>query len=77
MIQFTVETEKTLDGFNARVPAIRECESWAGNEDDAISNMLERLAFFVQRKPGFKYTLDVLRREDGRVFYTLIIKDGK
>jgi hypothetical protein len=77
MIQFTVETERTLDGYNACIPSIRECDSWAATEDDAITNMLERLAFFTQRKAGFKHTLDVLKREDGKVYYTLIIKERK
>lgn len=77
MLQFTLITERRWDGVDASIPSIAECETWAADEDEAIELLMDRLAFFLQREPGFKYALDYMRREDDRVFYKLILKDGK
>jgi predicted RNase H-like HicB family nuclease len=74
MLQFTLVVEKTIEGFDASIPSIRECETWAKDEDNAITSLLERLAFFLNREVGFKYDLDFMRREDGLRYYKLIIR---
>jgi predicted RNase H-like HicB family nuclease len=38
--------EKTNDGFNADVPSLQDCDTWAHDEETAISNILERVTFF-------------------------------
>ena len=75
MLLFTIVTRKTYEGVDAFVPSIKECESWARTEDEAIEALLERLAFFLDRKPGFRYELDFMRREEGERYYKLIVPD--
>lgn len=74
MLQFTVVVEKSIEGVEASIPSIRECESWAKDEDRALEELLERLAFFIGKKAGFKHDLDFMRREDGLTYYKLIIR---
>lgn len=74
MQQFTVVVEKHFDGVDVSIPSIKECEAWASDEDAAIVSLLERLAFFLHRTPGFKHDLDFMRREEGKTFYKLIIR---
>ncbi|MCB2204067.1 hypothetical protein KQI65_04905 [bacterium] len=75
MLQFTVVVEKTLDGVDASIPSIRECETWAEDTDKALTLLMDRLAYFLQREPGFKHDLDLMRREDGKTFFKLIIRN--
>jgi hypothetical protein len=76
MLQFTVVTRHETDGVSAAVPSIRECDSWAANEDDALVALLERVAYFLGREPGFRHVLDLSRREDGATWYKLIVRDA-
>lgn len=73
-MQFQLVTEITPDGFDARLPSIRECESWGKTEEEALEKLMERVAYFLQLPVKFKHTIDRSRREDGQTFYTLIIK---
>lgn len=75
-MQFQVVTEPSYDGVDARVPSIRECDSWGKTEDEALAHLLERVAFFLRLPAKFKHTLDRSRREDGMTYYTLIIKSS-
>ena len=74
MRQFQIVTEKTYEGYDASVPSIRECESWAKTEDEALDNLIERLKFFLSEEGDLKYRLDRSRREDGKTFYTIILE---
>ncbi len=73
MLQFTVLVERGIDGIDASIPSIRECATWASSEDSALTALIDRLAFFLHREPGFKYHLDYMRREDEKTYYKLII----
>ncbi|MDX9758271.1 MAG: hypothetical protein RBU27_03840 [Bacteroidota bacterium] len=72
--QFTVRVDKAIDGYDASIPSIRECEVWAGSEDDALHALVERLAYFLQKDPGFRHDIDYMRKEDATTFYKLIIR---
>ena len=74
MLQFTVVVEKTIEGVDASIPSIQECEVWAREEDEALEKLIERLAFFLNREAGFKHDLDFMRREEGQKMYKLIIR---
>ena len=73
-MQFQVTTEKTYDGIDAKIPSIRECQSWGKTEDEALANLFERAAFFLKLPARFKHILDRSRVEDGITYYTLVIK---
>jgi len=74
MLQFTVVVESSLLGVDACVPSIRECEAWGATEDEALSALLDRLAFFLGRESGFKHSIDYMRKEDAKTYYKLIIR---
>ena len=68
-----VITRKTFEGVDASVPSIRECETWAKTEDEALAKLLERLAFFLNLPTGFKHNLDLARKEEDHTVYTLVL----
>jgi hypothetical protein len=72
-MQFKILTRRTWEGIDAAVPSIRECETWAKTEDEALERLMERVAYFLRLPADFKHSIDVLRREDGENWYTLTI----
>jgi hypothetical protein len=70
-----IVTRRTLDGVDASVPSIRECETWAATEDEALDKLLELVRYFLQLKPGFKHGLDRSRREGDETYYTLVVPE--
>lgn len=64
---------KTDDGFNANVPSIQECESWAHDEETVLDNILERVSYFLQLEKSIM-ELDRARRSKTETVYKLIIK---
>ena len=74
-MQLQIVTRKTDDGVEASVPSIRECESWAATEDEAIDNLLDRVRFVLHLKEGFRHKLDISRREGDETWYALVLPD--
>jgi len=74
MRQFQVTVVKSIDGYEASIPSIRECAAWAETEEEALERMTERLAFFLSLPPGFKHEFDRSRVEKNTIFYTLLIR---
>lgn len=74
MLQFTVIVEKGIDGIDASIPSIRECATWARTEEEALSALVDRLAYFLNRESGFKHVIDYMRREEAKTYYKLIIR---
>jgi len=74
-MQFQVVTRTSIEGIIASVPSIRECETWAHTEDEALDKLLERFAYFVGKSFPFQHKLDLSRKEDGEKFYTLVVRD--
>lgn len=64
--------EKTNDGYNAEVPSLQNCDTWAHDEDTAISNILERVSYFLMIDQKF-LKLDKARRENNMTIYKLVI----
>lgn len=64
--------EKANDGFNADVPSLQDCDTWAHDEETAISNILERVTFFLHIDPKL-LKLDKARVEKNITIYKLII----
>ncbi len=64
--------EKTNDGFNADVPSLKDCDTWAHNEDTALHNILERVSFFLHIDQKL-FKLDKARKEENLTIYKLII----
>lgn len=64
--------EKTNDGFNANVPSLRECDTWAHDEETVINNILERVSYFLRIDQKL-FKLDKARRENNFTIYKLVI----
>jgi predicted RNase H-like HicB family nuclease len=62
---------KTDDGFSTDIPSIKGCDSWAHEEEEAISKTIELLQFYLQR-PSLKVKIDLARRESPNIIYKLI-----
>ncbi|KAF0140938.1 MAG: hypothetical protein HYZ10_08690 [Ignavibacteriales bacterium] len=66
---------KTDDGFSTNVPSIHGCESWAHEEEEAITKTVELLKYYLQR-PNLKIKIDLARRESPDLIYKLIFDKG-
>lgn len=64
--------EKTNDGFNADVPSLKDCDTWAHDEETAIRNILERVSFFLKIDQKL-LKLDKARIECNSTIYKLVI----
>ena len=64
--------EKTNDGYNAEVPSLQDCDTWAHDEETAISNILERVSYFLMIDQKY-LKLDKARRENNMTIYKLVI----
>ena len=63
---------QTDDGFNAEVPSIKGCESWARNEDEVIDKSVELVKFYLKLPDNAKIKVDKARRENDLHIYKLI-----
>lgn len=64
--------EKTNDGYNADIPSLQDCDTWAHDEETALNNILERVSFFLQVDPKV-LKIDKARIEHNNSIYKLII----
>lgn len=62
---------KTDDGFNAEVPSIKGCDSWAHDEDSAIESVLETASFYLKVESK-KLKIDKARRSGETTIYKII-----
>ncbi|KAF0152807.1 MAG: hypothetical protein FD143_735 [Ignavibacteria bacterium] len=62
---------KTDDGYTTNVPSINGCESWAHEEEEAISKTVELVKYYLQR-PNLKIKIDLARKESPDIIYKLI-----
>lgn len=67
-----VVIEKTNDGYNADIPSLQDCDTWAHDEETAIINILERVSYFLQIEQKL-LKLDRARKEANFTIYKLII----
>ncbi len=65
-------TEKTGDGYNAEVPSISGCESWAHEEHTAINNAVELLKFYLNVPAEKKIKIDRARNFKNQIIYKII-----
>ena len=60
------------DGYNADIPSISGCETWAHNEDDAIDSALELVVFYLSLEDKSQITVDKSRRTRKKTVYKLV-----
>ena len=66
-----VVVTKTDDGYTAEIPSLSGCESWAHDEDAALSKILELASFYLKTDIK-KFKLDKARRIKSQSIYKLI-----
>ena len=66
-----VVVTQTNDGYTAEIPSLIGCESWAHNEDMALSKILELAAFYLKTDIK-KFKLDKARRVKNHSVYKLV-----
>jgi predicted RNase H-like HicB family nuclease len=62
----------TGDGYNAEVPSVKGCESWAHNEEDAINNAINLLRFYISLPDDKEVKVDKARGTKTRIVYKLV-----
>jgi len=60
------------DGFNAEVPSLKGCESWAHSEDDAIKNVIELTRYYISLNEKTEIKVDLARRSGRKKIYKLV-----
>ncbi|GAB4146482.1 MAG: hypothetical protein Fur0015_13040 [Ignavibacteriales bacterium] len=63
---------KSVDGFSAEIPSIKECETWSKTEDDALNKSIELLCYYLGIVDTKKIKIDKARIESNRIIYKLI-----
>ena len=63
---------KSNDGYDAEIPSIKGCESWAHEEDEAISKALELLSFYLSLPDDKEIIVDKARRSQNKTVYKLV-----
>lgn len=63
---------KTDDGFNAEVPSVKGCETWAAKEDDAIDKAVTLLKYYLKLKEEHKIKVDKARIQGMTIIYKLV-----
>ncbi|HZW39311.1 MAG TPA: hypothetical protein VFF33_08445 [Ignavibacteriaceae bacterium] len=64
--------KKTDDGFNAYIPKLNGCDSWAHNEDDALRAVIEMAMFYLKIDDRRRMKIDKARTEENKTIYKLI-----
>ncbi|MGE5497384.1 MAG: type II toxin-antitoxin system HicB family antitoxin [Syntrophothermus sp.] len=67
----TLVVTKTDDGYTAEVPTLKGCESWAHDEDTAIDNTLDMVAFYL-KLPQAHFAMERTRRTGNNTYYQIV-----
>jgi predicted RNase H-like HicB family nuclease len=62
---------KTDDGFNAEVPSLKGCETWAHDEDTVLSKITDLVAYYLKTDQKL-FKLDKARGSRTKTVYKLI-----
>jgi len=62
----------TGDGYTAEVPSLRGCESWAHSDDEAITNVVDLVRFYVGLDEDKEIIIDRARKNKNKIVYKLI-----
>ncbi|GJQ63195.1 MAG: hypothetical protein SCALA702_22480 [Melioribacteraceae bacterium] len=65
---------KTDDGYTGEVPSLKDCESWAHNEDDVIDKCVELVRFYANLSDETEMKIDRARRSGKKIIYKLIFE---
>ena len=66
-----VIVRKSDDGFTAKIPSIKGCESWAHDEETVLDKIIELASFYLKTKTD-KFKLDKARTKSNISVYKLV-----
>ncbi len=72
-MKFVIEIKKELDGYSARVPAIKDCEVWAKEHEVALNKIINLLFYYLKLNQNTYYRLDIVKNSSEFVSYTINI----
>jgi predicted RNase H-like HicB family nuclease len=64
----------TGDGFSASVPSVKECETWAHEEEEAIGKAVEMLRFYLNIPADEEIKIDKARKQENKTVYKLVFR---
>ena len=62
------------DGYNAVVPSLKGCESWAHTEDEAIEQAVELTRFYANIPDENEIKVDLARKNKKQKIYKLVFE---
>ncbi len=62
----------TDDGFNAEVPSLKDCESWAHTEKEVIDKTIELLRFYLNLSLEVEIKIDKAYNNGTKKIYKII-----
>ena len=71
-----IVVHKTDDGCTAEVPSLKGCETWAHDEDTAITKIVELVAFYLKTEQK-SFKIDKARESRTRTVYKLIFSKSE
>ncbi len=60
------------DGFNAEIPTLPGCESWAHTEEEVIEKISELARYYMKLPPSKKIKTDLKEKAGNTIHYRLI-----
>jgi predicted RNase H-like HicB family nuclease len=63
---------KTNDGYTAEVPSLNGVETWAHEEDEAITKAIDLLKFYLSLDDENEIKIDKARRGKNKTVYKII-----
>lgn len=70
----TLHVIKTDDGFDAIVPSLKGCDTWASNEDEAIEKILELLKYYIKLPEDKKLVIDKAAQKGNKAIYKILFE---
>ena len=71
-----IVVHRTDDGVTAEVPSLKGCETWAHDEDTAITKVVELVAFYLKTDQKL-FKIDKARGNKARTVYKLIFSKSE
>lgn len=68
-----IDIKKEIDGYTAKVPTIKGCETWSDEYEAALSKIINLIAYYLKLDKNFKYRLDITLNSPELVSYTINI----
>jgi predicted RNase H-like HicB family nuclease len=63
---------KSDDGYNADVPSVKGCDSWAHDEDEVIEKAVNMLRFYINLPEESEIKIDRARHSNNKTVYKLV-----